>query len=244
MTNEENDFVVIGEDDEFIAVAKPACLLVHPTKPGGPRTLWDGLKELLGFEVATGGQVSIVNRLDRETSGVVVVAKSSAAARAAGLAMSAREVEKVYQALVIGWPKWDRHECSQPIARRGEFMPTQVYLERCVHPQGAPASTSFFCCRRIHHQGYGKLSLIEARPRTGRTHQIRVHLSYLGYPVVGDKLYALGVKPYLEFIDTGWTPQLESRLLLPRQALHCCEMGMLGRKWATPLPADLAGLLR
>ncbi|MEI6340220.1 MAG: pseudouridine synthase, partial [Verrucomicrobiota bacterium] len=104
------EFRILGETEEFLAVDKPAGLLVHPTKPGGPRTLWDGVRELLGYELVNGGQVSIVNRLDRETSGVVVIAKTLAAARASGLAMQRREFRKEYLALVFGWPDWEEIE--------------------------------------------------------------------------------------------------------------------------------------
>ena len=83
MSHDQADFEIIGETPDLIAVNKPAGLLVHPTKPGGPRTLWDALKDLLGYEIANGGQVSLINRLDRETSGLVLVAKNAAAARRA-----------------------------------------------------------------------------------------------------------------------------------------------------------------
>ena len=117
LTADQADFRVIGEDDAYLAVDKPAGLLVHPTRPGGPPTLWDGLRALLGYELVNGGQVSIVNRLDRETSGVVVVAKTRGAARAAGLEMEARRVAKNYQAMVFGWPPWDELEVDAPIIR-------------------------------------------------------------------------------------------------------------------------------
>ncbi len=100
------EFQILGETEDFLAVDKPAGLLTHPTKPGGPRTLWDELCALLGYELAIGGQVSLVNRLDRETSGVLLVAKTAAAARAAGIAMQNGRIEKEYLALVFGWPKW------------------------------------------------------------------------------------------------------------------------------------------
>ena len=84
---------------------KPPFLLVYPTKPGGAPTLWKQLRELLAFEIANGGQVSIVNRLDRETSGLVLVAKTSVAARKFGLLMQRRRLRKEYLAIVWGWPE-------------------------------------------------------------------------------------------------------------------------------------------
>ncbi len=233
------DFSVLGEDEDFLAVGKPAGLLVHPTRPGGPWTLWDGLKDLLGYELVNGGQVSIMNRLDRETSGVVIVAKSKSAARQAGMEMEARRVEKRYFAVVFGWPDADHFSVEAPIVRRGEVELSPVHLERMVHPSGDHALTDFHVLHR-REDVHRKFSVIEAHPHTGRTHQIRVHLAHAGFPVLGDKLYAKGSHHYLEFIETGWTPKLESHLWLSRHALHCAEMSLAGRRWECGVPDDLA----
>src|SRR5438876_10590162 len=85
---ERRDFKIVDETDDYIIVDKPPLLLVHPTKPNDATTLWAELRQLLAFEIASGGQVSIVNRLDRETSGIVLVAKTTAAAREFGLLMN------------------------------------------------------------------------------------------------------------------------------------------------------------
>src|SRR5213083_3115781 len=90
------DFRVVDEADYYVVIDKPPFLLVHPTKPNDAPTLWKQLRELLAFEIAGGGQVSIVNRLDRETSGLVLVAKTAAAARRFGLLMQRQQVEKEY----------------------------------------------------------------------------------------------------------------------------------------------------
>jgi 23S rRNA pseudouridine1911/1915/1917 synthase len=100
-------------------VDKPPFLLVHPTKPGGAPTLWKQLRELLAFEIANGGQVSIVNRLDRETSGLVLVAKTSAAARKFGLLMQRHRLRKEYLAIVSGWPAWETKVVDAPLDRQG-----------------------------------------------------------------------------------------------------------------------------
>jgi 23S rRNA pseudouridine1911/1915/1917 synthase len=238
---DQGEFSILGEDRAFLAVDKPAGMLVHPTRPGGPRTLWDGLRELLGYELATGGQVSIVNRLDRETSGVVVVAKTSEAAREAGLAMAARAAEKRYLAVVFGWPEWDTLLVEAAMLRSGEVGPSGVYLEQKVDPRGARAVTAL----RVLGRGEvrpGRVALIEARPETGRTHQIRVHLAHAGFPVLGDKLYARGSHHYLDFVQHGWNERLHAALWHPRQALHCAGMKLCGREWAAPDPPDLAPL--
>jgi 23S rRNA pseudouridine1911/1915/1917 synthase len=116
-----------------------------------------------------------------------------------------------------------------------------------IHPSGAPAQTEFHVERRfVRPTPTGeKFSLIRAIPRTGRTHQIRVHLSAIGHPIVGDKIYGPDEQLYLRFIETGWTPELEQRLLLPRQALHSTELAIEGeQKWTSPLPSDLAEFIR
>ena len=101
-------FEIVDETDDYIVVDKPPFLLTHPTKPDGARTLWKELRELFAFELANGGQVSIVNRLDRETSGLILVAKTSAAARRFGLLMQRQQFEKEYLAIVWHWPEWKR----------------------------------------------------------------------------------------------------------------------------------------
>ena len=172
-------FTVLDETEDYIVVNKPAPLKIHPSTPDGVPTLWDGLKDLLSSEMANGGQISIINRLDRETSGVVLVAKHAKAARRFGLAMQRRQVSKGYVALV------------------------------------------------------------EARPKTGRMHQIRVHLAHLGHPVVGDKIYNGDGSGYLDFIESGWTPELAGRLHFPRQLLEVAGgEGAVGLVWEAPLPVE------
>jgi len=236
-------------------VDKPPFLLVHPTKPGGPPTLWKQLRELLAFEIANGGQVSIVNRLDRETSGLVLVAKTSAAARKFGLLMQRRQLRKQYLAIVSGWPEWENIVVDAPLDRQGRHKKSEIWLKQTIHPAGTPAQTEFRVERRfIRSAGRArppgapsknefeadKFSLIRAMPRTGRTHQIRVHLASSGHPIVGDKIYGPDEQLYLRFIETGWTRELERQLLLPRHALHSANLTIDGElEWESPLPLDL-----
>ncbi len=224
-------------------VDKPPFLLIHPTKPNQGRNLWKELRELLAFEIASGGQVSIVNRLDRETSGLVLVAKTAAAARRFGLLMQQQRLRKEYLAIVWGWPEWGQKIVDAPLDRQGKHQQSAIWLKQTIHAAGAPARTEFRVERRFVRSTSAddKFSVIRAIPRTGRTHQIRVHLSSIGYPIVGDKIYGPDERLYLQFIESGWTPELEQRLLLPRHALHSAKLSVKGeREWTSDLPSDLA----
>ncbi|MEP6698091.1 MAG: RluA family pseudouridine synthase [Verrucomicrobiota bacterium] len=240
-----SDFAIVAEREDFIVVDKPPFLLVHPTKPSGARTLWGELKHLLAFEIANGGQVSIVNRLDRETSGLVLVAKNAGAARRFGLMMQSQRIVKEYLAIVSGSPEWDTKSVDAPLVRQGIHEPSRIWLKQAIHLAGAPASTDFFVERRFAQGSNGDhFSIVRAVPRTGRTHQIRVHLASLGHPIVGDKIYGPDEKLYLQFIETGWTPALAQQLLIPRHALHSALLQLDdGSQWTSPLPPDLANFV-
>ncbi|HUF63141.1 MAG TPA: RluA family pseudouridine synthase [Verrucomicrobiales bacterium] len=243
------DFRILEETENYIAVDKPAPMLVHPSTPGGPRTLYDELSDLLAYELVTGGALSIINRLDRETSGVVLVAKNPAAARSFCRAMEQRRVEKNYLALVWGWPNEDQFSIDAPLLRRGEVDPGPVWLERAVHPKGAPALTHFFVRRRFSRADPPdtRFSLIEASPVTGRMHQIRVHLQHAGHPIVGDKLYGPDRRLYLHFIEHGFDETLRRRLLWSRHALHCQRLALETahghRSWTATLPQEFQDFL-
>ena len=232
------DFTVLDETGDYIIVDKPAPLLVHPSVPGNPPTLLDGLQGLLAFEIANGAALSIINRLDRETSGVVIVAKNKAAARQFGRAMQSRQIEKRYLALVAGHPERNRFEVDAPILRAGEIEDSEIWVRQMPHPDGVPSKTRFELVRRGEFAG-APGALVRAFPETGRMHQIRVLLQHAGHPVIGDKIYGPDSRCYLEFIETGWTEKLAKVLHLPRQALHCERMAVPGvGEWTAPAPAE------
>ncbi len=244
---------LLAEGAGWMAVSKPAHLLVHPTRPGGPVTLIELLREFLACEVAAGDGVALVHRLDRETSGVVLVAKSASAARHFGRAWTrAGEVRKEYLAIVRGWPEWDTREVDAALLRAGEVGPTRIWLKQTVHPRGAAACTQFEVLRRFRRadarDGDENCALVRALPRTGRLHQIRVHAAETGHPLVGDKIYGPDETLYLKFIETGWTPQLARALWLDRHALHASRLEFTepaGARVAVsaPLPAEMAEFL-
>ncbi len=244
MANKEKrktpDFSLVDETDDYAVVEKPPFLLVHPTKPDGPRTLWSELRNLFAFEIANGGQVSIINRLDRETSGLMLIAKSSTAARRFGLLMQEHRVEKEYRAIVCGWPEWDEASVDGPLTRAGAVGPSRIWLKQRIHPTGAAALTNFIIEKRFSRGG-DRFSIVRAIPKTGRTHQIRVHLASLRHAIVGDKIYGPDETHYLSFIENGWTPELERALLLPRHALHSSRIKIDGvGSWESSLPSDLS----
>jgi len=171
------------------------------------------------------------------------VAKTAAVARRFGILMQQQQLKKEYLALVWGWPEWTTKIVDAPLDRQGKHRPSAIWLKQTIHPAGAASQTEFRVEQRFTRStsSRDKFSLIRAIPRTGRTHQIRVHLSSLGHPIVGDKIYGPNEQLYLQFIETGWTPELERQLLVPRQALHSSKLAIGNeQEWTSGLPVDLA----
>jgi 23S rRNA pseudouridine1911/1915/1917 synthase len=237
-------FRIITETEDYLVVDKPAPLKVHPGAPNGAPTLYDELHGLLAYEILFGGQVSIINRLDRETSGVTLVAKNAETASRFGKAMQLRQFHKTYAAVVHGWPEWDTLDFDGPILRKGEVAESIIYVKQTVHPDGALCRTLFRVLERLEKADGQRFAVVECRPVTGRMHQLRVHLSHQGFPIVGDKMYGRDEICYLEFMQTGWTPALESRLLMKRQALHSTRLELEGvGAWDAALPDDMRAFL-
>lgn len=234
----ECDFKVIDESEDWIVVEKPAPLAVHPANGKVEPTLLGGLEELLIYERANGARLSILTRLDRETSGLVLVAKNAAAARHFSFQFQDREVEKEYLAIVHGWPEWDELRVEASIIRGGGA----IWLRQVVDPGGRDCVTAFRVGRRFSN-ALGDFAVLRCFPETGRMHQIRVHLEHAGYPLVGDKIYGTDGSPYLEQISGGLSDASVAKLILPRHALHACllaaEWGGKRIVWRSELPGDL-----
>lgn len=212
------NFEILEDCEDWLIVDKPAPLIMHPTGKRDEVTLLGVLKEAI-----PGEEFFFVNRLDRETSGCVLVAKSSSVARRLGKMMGRREIMKSYEAIVCGWPDWTEVCVTESIRRKGEFEESEVWVRQAVHTEGKASETVFWVEEKFE-KGADQFAIIGCKPRTGRTHQIRVHLEHLGFPIVGDKIYGDDGRAYLEFLEKGWTEGLRRQLRLDRQALHAGRM--------------------
>ncbi len=214
---------VLFEDSDLLVVNKPPGMTVHPSPGHATATLVNAVLAHCDDLSGIGGVMrpGIVHRLDRDTSGVILVAKNDAAHNALARQLKERSVEKTYVALVEGTPKPVEGIIDAPIARDPRNR-----TRMAIVPGGRASETSYRLVERF--RGY---SLVEARPKTGRTHQIRVHLAAIGHPIVGDRLY-------------GKASPLASRQFLHAQRILFTHPGTAERmQLEAPLPADLARAL-
>lgn len=204
---------IVYEDEEILVVNKQAGLVCHPTRQGPDSSLIGRLRLYLG----EGSHPQMVNRLDRETSGIIVVAKTVQSALAIRKIWEKRRVLKEYLAIVLGLVEKNSDTINAPL---GKDMNSTVAIKDWVRPDGAPATTYFRVLMRFEKDG-NKFSLLKIIPKTGKKHQIRIHLSYIGHPVVGDKIYGGDETIYLNYYLKGnLTAEHRAQLILPYQALH------------------------
>lgn len=205
---------VLYEDEHLLAVSKPAGLLVHPV---GQRFEYG----LIGVvrDARPGKVVAPAHRIDRETSGIVLIALSGETDRRMKLAFKQRRVQKSYLAIVRGSPSWDTLTVDAPIGKCGG----ELELRRAVRDDGDPSCTHFEVSARISPT----LTLMLCRPITGRTHQIRVHLEHAGFPILGDKIYGQPDDVFLEGRSQGATDRVRAAVGFPRQCLHAATLGFV-----------------
>lgn len=236
---------VLYEDRDIIVVNKTGDLPAHPAGRYFRNTLWMVLRERLNV-----AEPSIINRLDRETSGVTLVARNARAALVCWRQFAARTVTKKYTVVTEG-------VFEKAVVARGYIAPaaaSAIRKKRMFEPSAASspaagreaqwAETVFTPVKSLKG-----LSVLEAIPHTGRLHQIRATLLALGSPVVGDKMYGLDETVFLRLVESRMTPEDAVKMRMPRQALHAGELNFLhpadGRpmKITAPLPADMQALL-
>ncbi|MDR0315424.1 MAG: RluA family pseudouridine synthase [Treponema sp.] len=249
-------FTIIYEDEQIIAVNKASGVSV-----GGDR--WDDSAERLDWLIAGhitgnnsgGSRLLTVHRIDRDTSGLVVFAKDQETHRLLSLAFEGRQVEKRYIAIVHGRPHWNETSCDLPLVPNGN----KLHMTIIDKYRGKKSLTHF----RLLNSA-GNYSVLEVRPETGRTHQIRVHAASMGFPVVCDTLYGKD-KPRLEkpvllsSFKRNWRGDpLEEKPLLARLGLHAAELVLpvqdrsgnavdkapAALSLNAPLPRDMAALIK
>lgn len=225
-------FSVIAQDEHFMAVEKPAGLPMHTTAKFWKNTLTTLLRERY-----PGQTMQVCHRLDRETSGILLVARSSKAATYLMQAFEHRKVQKAYLALVHGLPTPAGGLIDAPL----KLLDTPTHMMMGVVPDGANARTRYSTLER-----YERHALVLAEPETGRQHQIRVHCAHMGHPIVGDKMYKASEADFMSFCDGGMTDELLAKFDgLGRHALHAHRLTFphpATHELTTiesPLPADL-----
>lgn len=229
-------FEVLAEDDCFIAIDKPAGLPMHTTAKFFRNTLVAVLRERYPHEA-----LQICHRIDRETSGVLLVARRPEAAVYLKKAFARRAVSKSYLAIVHGVPEPGEGIIDRPM----KLLDSPTRLMMGVADDGLPSVTRYQVIER-----FAAHALVAAEPRTGRQHQIRVHLAALGHPIVGDKLYRASERQFMDYCDGGMTPELlEAFDGLPRHALHAHRLTFPHPRThapvtiESPLPEDLRSFL-
>jgi len=230
-------FDVLYEDEAVLAIDKPAGLPVHPSASYHKNTLTYLLRQRFGDDAP-----QIAHRLDRETSGLLLCGRTRSAERDLKMGFESRRVRKRYLAIVRGTMPEDEGSIDLAMDRAEEGL--HILMEVSAEGEGYPAVTRYRVLGRRDDA-----TLVSLSPESGRQHQLRVHLSAIGFPIIGDKLYGPeGIEPFLEYIETGMTDALRHRLGHERHALHAHELEFThpssGEPMVlqAPLAQDLVGL--
>jgi len=219
---------VVHEDEHLVVLDKAAGMVVHPGASVTRGTLVHALLHHYPEIASVGGagRPGIVHRLDKDTSGLLVVARSPRAYRALVEALRAREVQRIYGALVWGSPRASTGSIDRPVGRDPRDRRRMAVTAR----GGKPARTHWKVVER-----FGIASLLEVRLDTGRTHQIRVHLAHLGHPVLGDPVYGGRSRKVLSLREPQRSVADGLLKCLPRQALHAKELKLSHPVTGSPL---------
>jgi 23S rRNA pseudouridine1911/1915/1917 synthase len=227
---------VIHEDDDLLVVSKSGNIPVHAAGKYFRNTL------IARLRVDFGPELDLAHRLDRETSGLVVLTRNRDAARVLARAFAGGEVEKTYLAVARGHPERDEFVVDAPIGRVGkEFPVARAVIDA---EKGKQAATAFRVIERLRG-----MSVVEARPATGRRNQVRVHLEFAGHPVVGDKIYGMPLELLQESLVRPDSSRVREHLVLPRHALHARRLSFVHPRTGVrlsleaPIPEDIAGLI-
>lgn len=227
------DFGIVYEDEHVMIIDKPAGLPVHASA----KFYFNTLTRVL-LERYPEAPPQICHRLDRETSGCLVLGKDKRSAARLQRAFEHKQARKAYLAIVYGAPAWDDTVIDLPL---GLIDPDEgLDIRMVVRDDAAPAQTRVRVVERAAEH-----ALVRCEPITGRQHQIRAHLAAVGHPIVGDKLYAHGDEAFMTFCDQGMTPELLATFRLPRHALHAASIALphpatgAELRAEAPLPPDL-----
>jgi 23S rRNA pseudouridine1911/1915/1917 synthase len=235
---------VIYEDEDLIVVNKPRGLVVHPGAGRRSGTLVNALLAHARISAGEALRPGIVHRLDKDTSGLMVVARNEEAFAALSRMVRAREVERIYLALVWGDLGKDRFTIEAPIGRHPSQRKRMAALPDRLGRPGVRAAVTEVTARRR----FGPATLVQARLVTGRTHQIRVHMAHIGHPLIGDPVYGgRRGKRQLTQLDE---PLRGGIAALSGQALHAASLSFLHPRtgerlhFSTPIPRDMALVVR
>lgn len=225
---------VVYEDNDLIIVNKPAGMVVHPAAGAWTGTLVNALLAHCGDTLSGIGGVArpgVVHRLDKETSGLIVAAKNDAAHQGLARAFAAHDIDRVYEAIAVGAPRPGAGTVNAALARASSDRKKMAVVDENKHDNARHAVTHYkmlesFGRSRAKLKGDAVASLIQCQLETGRTHQIRVHLSHIGHPLVGDQVYGrgpglAGLKPGDDAADHAISVLKKFR----RQALHAKVLG-------------------
>jgi 23S rRNA pseudouridine1911/1915/1917 synthase len=230
-------YTIVHDDSDLLVVSKSGNIPVHASGQFIGHTLIARLRRDIGESL------DLAHRLDRETSGLVVLVRNTDAARAMSRAFAEGEVRRTYVAVVRGCPDEMAFEISAPLGRIGKRHPfPRSIVDR---RDGKPARTLVRVVERLR-----SFAVLEANPLTGRTHQVRAHLEYAGHPVVGDKAYGVPARLLPKMVDHPGATEVVNHLLLPRHALHCARLAFAHPRTherlelSAPLPQDMACFIR